>query len=236
MGYKYSFNGEGEHAKSLGTSVPISPKQAREISKNIRGMKLEQAKRYLEEVTLMQRAVAFKRHNRDVGHKKGMAAGRYPVKASTVILTLLKTAEANAQHKGMSVGDLVVTHIVTNRDAAQLKYGRQRGVVAKRAHVEIILEEKKIEEKIRKKASKKAEKKAVAEQKEAAPKPVEKKEAMKAEKPAEEKKVEKPVAAEAKVEEKKTEKPVEEKKPEEKKAEEKPAEKKEEVKETPKND
>ena len=235
MGYKYSFNGEGEHAKSLGTSVPISPKQAREISKNIRGMKLEQAKRFLEEVTLMQRAVAFKRHNRDVGHKKGMAAGRYPVKASTVILTLLKTAEANAQHKGMSVGDLVVTHIVTNRDAAQLKYGRQRGVVAKRAHVEIILEEKKIEEKIRKKASKKVEKKA-AEQKEAAPKPVEKKEAMKAEKPAEEKKVEKPVAAEAKVEEKKTEKPVEEKKPEEKKAEEKPAEKKEEVKETPKND
>jgi len=233
MGYKYSFNGEGKHAKSLGTSVPISPKHAREISKNIRGMKLEQAKRFLKEVTLLQRAVAFKRHNRDVGHKKGMAAGRYPVKASTVMLTLLKTAEANAQHKGMSVGDLVVTHIVTNRDAAQLKYGRQRGVVAKRAHVEIILEEKKIEEKIRKKASKKVEKKA-AEQKEVAPKPVEKKEAMKAEKPAEEKKVEKPVAA--KVEEKKIEKPVEEKKPEEKKAEEKPAEKKEEVKETPKND
>ena len=233
MGYKYSFNGEGEHAKSLGTSVPISPKYAREISKSIRGMKLEQAKLYLEEVTLMQRAVAFKRYNSDVGHKKGMAAGRYPVKASKVILTLLKTAEANAQHKGMRVGDLVVTHIVTNKDAAQLKYGRQRGVVAKRAHVEIILEEKKIEKKTRKKTRKKVEEKAVAEQKEVAPKPVEEK---KVEKPAEveEKKTEK--KTEEKVEEKAAEKPAE-KEEAEKKEEAKEEEKQvEEVKETPKND
>ena len=230
MTYKLAFQGTGNYAKALGLGLPISAKHAREICGHIRGMHIEKAKRFLEEVAAIKTPVPFKRFNKDVGHKKGaIAAGRFPVKASTTILTLIKTAEANAQNKGMTITDLVITHILSQKDETNYRYGRRRGITAKKTHVEIILQEKKLEKKERKK---KAVKKEVKEKPaaEAAAKPVPT--AKKVEEPAKEgatqKKEEK--EAESVIEKPKTteEKVVEA--PKEPKKEEKPVEKSEETK------
>lgn len=49
------------------------------------------------EVINQKKAVPYKRFNKDVGHKKGIGPGRYPIKASGVILSLVKLAESNAR-------------------------------------------------------------------------------------------------------------------------------------------
>src|SRR3989338_2722574 len=50
-----------------------------------RGKTIEQGKNILANVIEKKAAIPFKRYNRDMGHKTGMAAGRYPKKASSHI-------------------------------------------------------------------------------------------------------------------------------------------------------
>jgi outer membrane biosynthesis protein TonB len=138
----------------------------------------------LEEVTKLKRAVPFKRFKRDVGHKRGnIAAGRYPLKASREILELLKSAEMNAQNKGLDNDALFISEIVANKGASQWRYGRQRRRQMKRTNLIIKVEEL---EKETKKEVKKPEE---------APKETPKPETKKVEKPKEKKTVKKIVSA-----------------------------------------
>ncbi len=141
--YRYSVKAGEHEAKAVGVALPISYKHSYEITKAIRGLSLVKAKRFLADVIALRRAVPFTKFNRDVGHKPGMAAGRYPVKACSFILELLESAEANAQFKGLSASDLVVKHISANKGPKSLRLGRRRRS-AKRAHVEIVLSEAKV--------------------------------------------------------------------------------------------
>ena len=85
MANKYAYNKETNEAKTaraMAKSLKISPKHCVEICNAIRGMEVTKAKNYLEDVIDMKKSVPFKRHNRQVGHRKGQegwAAGRYPV-------------------------------------------------------------------------------------------------------------------------------------------------------------
>lgn len=132
-----------EHvAKALGMSLPISPKHSIEICNLIRHKKLEKAKIILEKVIEKKAPIPFKRFQQ-MGHKKGKTGpGRYPVNACKEILKVLNSAEANAQFKGLNTSNLVIAHIATNRAAQQWHYGRQRRRKMKRAHVQVMLEEK----------------------------------------------------------------------------------------------
>ncbi len=144
MATKYAFADYNKElmARAAGRDLPISTKQSIEICNNIRHKQLKQVKRILEDAITERRAIRYTRFNKNIGHKPGMAAGRYPIKAATNILAVLKSAEANAQVKGLNTKNLCVVHVCAHKAARPLHYGRQRGTAMKRTHVEIILQEK----------------------------------------------------------------------------------------------
>ncbi|MDP3640761.1 MAG: 50S ribosomal protein L22 [Nanoarchaeota archaeon] len=122
------------HARAL--SVSISTKQSVEISHALRYRNTAFAKRYLEEVAALRRAVPFRRYNKDMGHKPGMAAGRYPQKAAQVFLQLVRSVEANAQVLGLDTSNLKITKLLANKASIPVTGGRRhRGT--KRTHLEI---------------------------------------------------------------------------------------------------
>lgn len=115
---KYSVSvDEGGIARAIGYELKISPKKAVEICREIRGMRLEKAKQYLEDVIAGKRAVPFRRYNRDVPHRKGkgIMSGRYPRNAAKGILKTLENAEANADYRELDRESLVIAHIAAHR-------------------------------------------------------------------------------------------------------------------------
>jgi len=144
MAYRYSTTAGENSAKAIGVSLPISRKKSILVCQFIRGENLQKAKKMLTEVMNLAKAVPFNRYPNGPGHKPGMASGRYPAKTCKYILALLESAEANAQFKGLSTADLVVRHIITQQGPKTWHYGRQTRRRAKRNHVEIVLEERKV--------------------------------------------------------------------------------------------
>lgn len=142
MAYTKDYNKENM-AKAKSLSLPLSPKHCIEIFNFIRNKEVKEAKKILTRVINKEAAIPFRRFNGDVGHKKGMAAGRFPEKSSKGIIKLLEAAEANAQFKGLNTSDLVIRHICANRAAKTMRYGRKRSRRAKRTSIEVVVEEKK---------------------------------------------------------------------------------------------
>lgn len=128
-------------AKAIAKDLPISTKQSIEIANFIRKKNLGLAKEMLNKVISKKIAVPFKRFNRDMGHKPGIAAGRYPIKASKSFLKLLDSAEANAQFKNLDTNNMVIALITADKGSTQPRYGRQIRRKAKRTNLKIIVEE-----------------------------------------------------------------------------------------------
>ena len=101
----------------------------------------DKVKSDLEKIIKTELAVPYTRFNKNVGHKPGMAAGRFPTKAAAEIKKLVEHAEANAQFKGLAVNNLVVIHACAKLASRPFHYGRQRGRKMRRAHVEVVVEE-----------------------------------------------------------------------------------------------
>ena len=149
---KYAYNekvDEAKTARAMARSLKISPKHCVEICRTIRGMEVEKAKAYLNDVIDMKKSVPFKRHNKKVGHRKGQegwAAGRYPVKAAEQILKVLENAEANAEYKGMDTEKLFIEHISSHRGIVIPGYiprafGRMTPFNTPTTHIQIVLQE-----------------------------------------------------------------------------------------------
>jgi len=118
--YSYQPADETKAAKAMGYEMPISFKHAVEICRVLKGKKIEEAKKILEDVIEMRKPIPFKRYKKKVAHKRGLDrwyAGRYPQKAARFILKVLKNLEANAEYKGLELDKLVIVH-------AQAKKGR----------------------------------------------------------------------------------------------------------------
>ena len=127
-------------AKARAMSLHISTKQAIEICSFIRYKTVESARSYLENVAEMKVAIPFKRFNRDMGHKKCMAAGRYPLKAVKEFLKLLKSVEANAQVLGLDTANLKIITAIANKASAPVTGGRHRRGT-KRTHLYLEVQE-----------------------------------------------------------------------------------------------
>lgn len=141
-----------EHtARAIARNVHISWKHGIELSNALRFHSTAYAKKFLQEVVELKRPVAFTRYWRDVGHKPGMAAGRYPQKAAREFLRLVKTVEANAQVKGLNTASLKIIKLITNRAPKAPSAGRKRHT-AKHSHIEIEVQEGKIWKTVEKKA------------------------------------------------------------------------------------
>jgi len=136
-------------AIASGRDLRISPKAAREICLAIRKMRLQRVKSFLEEVAEGKKAVPFKRHKKEVAHRRGLQgwyAGRYPKRASLEILRVVKALEANAEEKGLDVERLKIVHAATQRAGKIRKYiprafGRSSPYFQQLTHVELAAEE-----------------------------------------------------------------------------------------------
>ena|SRR3989344_2509021 len=127
-------------AIAVGKSLAISKKHSVEICSFLRGRTSEKGKMLLERVLTLKTAVPIKKFNRHVAHKPGkMAAGRYPINATEAILNLLKTAEANAEVKGLSQ-PLIIKEAIANQGSRGWHPGRQRRRKTKSTHIKITLE------------------------------------------------------------------------------------------------
>lgn len=133
-------------AKAYGYELHCSPKDSKNIARAIRGMSLEKAKQYLEEVIALKRAVPAVFHNGKIAHQKGIGPGKFPQKAASYILKTLKNAENNAEYKGFDVENMRISHISTYRGRVirgimPRAQGRATDKNKMTTNVEIIIEE-----------------------------------------------------------------------------------------------
>lgn len=168
MVYKYSFKDfdKNRMARVVGLNLNISTKQSIEICNFIRGKNIQKVKKVLNDVINGKQAIPYKRHKKKIPHRKGdwITSGRYPKKASKMILKLIESAEANAQQQGLNTSELTIRHIVANKAAKTRKYGRKIGTFTKSTHVEIIVEEVGGKKKEKREGKNKEEKKKEVEQ------------------------------------------------------------------------
>jgi len=144
-----------EHiAKASAKDLPVSTKQCVEITRSLRYKNTGYAKKFLEEVSALERAVPYTKFHKDLGHKRGMGPGRYPQKAAKEFLALVKAVESNAQVKGLDISNLKIIKLVANKASIPFTGGRHRHGT-KRSHLEIeVAERKKFGEKKRKESGK----------------------------------------------------------------------------------
>jgi len=150
--WKYSISGipPDKTAIASGRDLRISPKAAREICAYLRGMKLSQAKQVLENVVEKKQLIPYKRHKKEIPHRRGVPrfyTGRYPQKAAKEILKVLRQVESNAEFKGLTVDNLRVIHLAAQRARLIKKYiprafGRSSPYFDLLTHIEVAVEEK----------------------------------------------------------------------------------------------
>jgi large subunit ribosomal protein L22 len=133
-------------ARARGRNLLISTKQSVEVCRAIKGMRAEHAILFLKEVIEQKRAIPFKRYRRDVSHRPGIGAGRYPKKACEFIIKVLQNAIANAQQLGMDKSKLVVNKAIANL-AISVERRKRGGIgrkvgLGRQTHVEIELMER----------------------------------------------------------------------------------------------
>ena len=146
------------------TNVDVHVKACFEICRTVRGMTAGAAVRKLEKVLLIDsdrpdirakaEAIPYrlgsgnKKRKRSgpsmVGHRKGgMGPGRYPVKASRVVIKLLNSAMDNArhQHEDIDAEDMIITHIAAHRGTIKRGFmPRARGRATPSNHYQVNLE------------------------------------------------------------------------------------------------
>src|SRR6476619_5928795 len=93
--YSYSFQkfSKTKHVRASIRETDISHKHAREIALAIKGLSVEKARSYLEEVVDRKIALPIRRDNNEGAHraniKDGFCSGRCPKKATIEFLRLL---------------------------------------------------------------------------------------------------------------------------------------------------
>jgi len=147
----YSFAGLDDEsiARTSGRDLRVSPKAAREICREIRGMWLRDARHLLQDVVEKRRPIPYRRHQKEVAHRAGIVgwyAGRYPVKTAQVCLRLIDGLEANAEHKGLDVERLRVVHAAAQRARVLKRYiprafGRSSPDFERLCHIELAVRE-----------------------------------------------------------------------------------------------
>ncbi|KUH34625.1 50S ribosomal protein L22 [Thermococcus celericrescens] len=148
--FSYSFqNFDPEKmARASGRDLRISPKHSVELLREIRGMMVNDALRYIDDVIALKRPVPMKRHNDSQGHKpgRGFGPGRYPVKVAKAVKKVLLNAKNNAEQKGLDPDRLKIIHAAAHRGPVLRGYiprafGRATPFNEQTTHIEIVVEE-----------------------------------------------------------------------------------------------
>lgn len=136
MGYQ-AYNKENMARAKL-VSANVSTKQAIELCRFIKRFKdIDKAINVLENIISKKQAVPFTSFTEGAGHKPGIGPGKYPVKASRLLLKLLQEVKTNALSK--SLDTLSIVHLAANRASRPQKYGRFLRRYGKRTHIEVVV-------------------------------------------------------------------------------------------------
>ncbi len=151
--YSVKFRDESKIAKAMMWDVPVHPKVMREVAAAIRGMGLQEAKKFLRDVIAKKQAVPFRRAHGKQAHRRGLAdrwgwpVGRYPVKAAKYMLKLLENVENNAAQKQLDVERLKIIHVAAHKGITLKRwmpraFGRASPKFRVHSHIEVVVEEK----------------------------------------------------------------------------------------------
>jgi large subunit ribosomal protein L22 len=144
---KYSINvDQDKTAKAYGYELHCSPKDSMNLAYAIKGMKTDEAEKFLNEIIIMKRSLPAIFHKRKRSHQKGIGPGSFPEKAARYMLKVLKNAENNAEYKGFDFENMKISHISTYggriiRGIMPRAQGRATNKNKKTTNIEIILEE-----------------------------------------------------------------------------------------------
>ncbi len=133
-------------AKAFGYELHCSVKDSRNIAHAIKGMKIEEAKKYLEEIIAMKRALPTIYHKIKRPHQKASGPASFPKKAANCMLLTVKNAENNAEYKGFDTENMRISHISAYngrilKGMMPRAHGRATDKNKTTTDIEIILEE-----------------------------------------------------------------------------------------------
>ncbi|MEO9362439.1 MAG: 50S ribosomal protein L22 [Nitrososphaera sp.] len=150
--FSYSFQNfdKARHVRAAIREKSISHKHSREIAVAIKGMSIEKAREFLENVVAKKIAVPYRRYHNEVAHRTnirdGFSAGRYPQKAANEFLRLLDNLESNAEYKGMDLDRLRIVSAVVHKGTKLERFtpramGRSSPKIDTLVHVELVAQE-----------------------------------------------------------------------------------------------
>lgn len=125
MATKYSTTSDPEKtARAYGRDLPCSPKSGRNVARALRGMPVEDAKTFLQEVVELKTPVPFKVRFRKIAHRRGrgFGPGKYPKRVAQEFQKVLQQVESNAEYKGLDTETLVITHCSAYQGEVQKAY------------------------------------------------------------------------------------------------------------------
>jgi large subunit ribosomal protein L22 len=133
-------------AKAYGFELHCSRKDSTNIARAIRGMKTEDAKKYLQDIIDAKKALPAIYHNGKLAHQKGTGPGSFPEKAARYMLKTLENAENNAEYKGFDVENMKIRHVSTYggrvvRGIMPRAHGRANDKKTRTTNIEIVIEE-----------------------------------------------------------------------------------------------
>jgi len=146
IGYTFTPENEGFMAKATGRELRIKFKDAIEICAAIQGMKAKAAVTYLEKVLEQKTTyIPFTKAKTQHGHKAGMKPfGAQPIRAIAAILIVLKSANANAEFRGLDLDNCIVKSAVAQRGHKLRRMkpkGRHAVFISYLTNVQIFVEE-----------------------------------------------------------------------------------------------
>jgi large subunit ribosomal protein L22 len=115
-----SYQGDMEKtAVTYGRELDISYKGSNEICYTIKGMMINKALSYLEDVLQFKDHVPYRRYYKGKAHRKtvrkGVKQGGYPLKATKAVIKLLKGIVSNAEQKGLEKERLKIVHAAATK-------------------------------------------------------------------------------------------------------------------------
>ncbi|MFH0971016.1 MAG: 50S ribosomal protein L22 [Candidatus Micrarchaeota archaeon] len=129
--YRFSFKvpDEKEVARAQAYDMDASYKDLANILAAIKGRSIKEAKKILEECISMKMPIRYRKFNANLGHRSqlGGKKGRFPKKEAKITLTLLKSAEANANFKGLDVNTLIVRQGAAYKQNVMRRYRQHFG-------------------------------------------------------------------------------------------------------------
>ena len=144
---KYSTDlDQDKTAKAYGYELHCSRKDSMNLAYAIKGMKTEQAKKYLQEIIDLKRPLPAIFHNGKLAHQKATGPGSFPQKAAKHMLKVVKNAENNAEYKGFNPEEMRIIHASAYggrviKGIMPRAQGRATDKNTRTTNIEIIIEE-----------------------------------------------------------------------------------------------